>query len=264
MKKVNLSTGTTMAYVEAGNGEPIVLLHGFCGSHGYWDEVIPLLAAHGRIIAPDIRGHGSSSASEGVYSMEQLADDLAALLDELQLHQVNLFGHSLGGYVSLAFAEKYPERLLTLGLVHSTSYPDSEVAQANRLKAADSIRMNGIVPFVDELIPKLFAENHRLSMPGQLQKALEIGYGTSAAGAAGCALGMRERPDRTGVLENLDLPVLLLAGELDAVIPPEKRFPVAKGNVAALTLEGVAHMGMVEDPQAFAEGVGAFLNNSRR
>jgi 3-oxoadipate enol-lactonase len=263
MNKINLSTGTTIAYEERGDGTPIVLLHGYCGSHRYWDEVIPGLSESGRVIALDLRGHGASSATEGVYSMEQLAEDVLAVLDELKLSQVNLFGHSLGGYVALAFAEQYPERLLTLGLVHSTSFPDSEVAQANRLKAAETIRTKGIRPFIDELIPKLFSAAHRLSMPDQLQKVIDIGYVTSPEGAVGCALGMRERPDRITVLEQLDVPVLLLAGELDEVIPLEKRFPVSKANITSRTLNNVAHMGMVEAPPAFAKEIVAFLEQKR-
>jgi 3-oxoadipate enol-lactonase len=263
MNKINISTGTTIAYEERGDGTPIVLLHGYCGSHHYWDEVIPELSKVGRVITLDLRGHGESSATEGIYSMEQLAEDVLAVLDELKLSQVNLFGHSLGGYVALAFAERYPERLLTLGLVHSTSFPDSETAQANRLKAAETIRTKGISPFVDELIPKLFSAAHRSSMPDQLQKAIEIGYKTSPEGAAGCALGMRERPDRITVLEQLDVPILLLAGELDEVIPPEKRFPVAKSNITSVTLANVAHMSMFEAPQAFAAEIGSFLEQNR-
>ncbi len=263
MNKAALSTGTTVAYVEAGSGQPIVMLHGYCGSRRYWDDVLPLIASHGRIIAPDLRGHGASSAAEGVYSMELLADDLAALLDELKVSQVNLFGHSLGGYIALAFADRYPERLLTLGLVHSTSFPDGEAAQENRLKAAETIRTGGITPFVDGLIPKLFTASNRMSKTELLQKAKEIGYGTSIEGAAGCALGMRERPDRTRILEKLDVPILLLAGELDEVIPAERRFPVSKDNVISITLESVAHMGMLEDPHAFADVIGSFLERNR-
>ncbi|BBI35286.1 alpha/beta fold hydrolase [Cohnella abietis] len=263
MKKVTLSSGTTIAYEEAGNGQPIVLLHGFCGSHQYWDEVLPLLSSHGHIIAPDLRGHGASSATEGVYSMELLADELVDLLDELDLPMVNLFGHSLGGYVALAFAEKYPERLLTLGLVHSTSFPDSEAAQANRLKAVEAIKQDGINTFVEGLIPKLFVPNSSESRQELLRKAIEIGYSTSPLGAIGCSLGMRERPDRGAVLEQLQAPILLLAGERDEVIPPEKRFPVAKINVTAVTIEGVAHMGMLENPQEFAAAVGTFLERNR-
>jgi 3-oxoadipate enol-lactonase len=263
MNKVSLPTGTIIAYEERGNGIPIVLLHGYCGSRHYWDEVIPQLSEFGRVIALDLRGHGASSTTAGVYSMEQLAEDVLAVLDELKLPQVNLFGHSLGGYVALAFAERYPERLLTLGLVHSTSFPDSEAAQANRLKAAEAIRTKGVSPFVDELIPKLFSAAHRSSMPVKLQKAIAIGYETSPEGAAGCALGMSKRPDRSVVLEQLDVPILLLAGELDEIIPPEKRFPVSKANITSLTLNNVAHMGMFESPQAFAAEIVSFLEHNR-
>ncbi|QJD84339.1 alpha/beta fold hydrolase [Cohnella herbarum] len=263
MNKIKLSTGTTLAYVEAGNGRPIVVLHGFCGSHSYWDEVLPLLAVHGRVIAPDLRGHGESTAGEGVYAMEKLAEDLAALMDELELPQIDLIGHSLGGYIALAFAEKYPERLRTIGLAHSTAYPDTEQAKENRLKAASAIRQDGIVPFVDGLVPKLFTAEHRSNLSEQLGKAKAIGYGTSVDGAAGCALGMRDRRDRVDVLERLEVPILLLAGELDEVIPPDKRFPVSKDNVTKITLEGVAHMGMMENPQAFAANVGEFLERNR-
>jgi 3-oxoadipate enol-lactonase len=263
MNKVTLDNGTTIAYVEAGSGQPIVLLHGYCGSHQYWDEVIPSLSQSGRVITLDLRGHGASSAGEGVYSMEQLAEDLVQLLDKLKLPKVNLFGHSVGGYIALAFAERYPERLLTFGLVHSTSLPDGEAAQANRLKAAEAIRTKGVIPFVDELIPKLFVEAHRQSMPEQLKKAKEIGYKTSTDGAAGCALGMRERPNRSSVLEQLDVPILLLAGEFDELIPPERRFPVSKDNITSLTLGNVAHMSMMEDPQAFAAAIRSFLERNR-
>jgi 3-oxoadipate enol-lactonase len=263
MNKVTVDNGTTIAYEKAGNGQPIVLLHGYCGSHHYWDEVIPLLTPYGRVITLDLRGHGASSASDGVYSMEQLAEDLAQLLDKLKLPKVSLFGHSLGGYIALAFAERYPERLLTFGLVHSTSLPDGEAAQASRLKAAETIRTKGVTSFVDELIPKLFTATHRQSMPEQLKKAKEIGYETSPDGAAGCALGMKERPNRSSVLEQLDAPILLLAGELDEVITPDRRFPVSKENITSLTLSHVAHMSMMEDPQAFAAAIRSFLEQNR-
>jgi 3-oxoadipate enol-lactonase len=264
MNKIIVRNGTELAYMEQGEGQPIVLLHGYCGSHQYWNEVIPLLSTQGRVIAVDLRGHGASSGGDGVYSMELLAEDVVALLDELKLPKVHLIGHSLGGYVALAFAEQYPQRLLSLGLVHSTSIPDNEAAQANRLKAAESIQENGVNAFVDGLIPKLFAATHRTSMPETLTWAKEIGYGTSVAGAIGCALGMKIRPDRTSVLESLELPVLLLAGELDEVITAERRFPASRDNITALTLSRVAHMGMVEEPEPFAEAIVAFLEQNRR
>jgi pimeloyl-ACP methyl ester carboxylesterase len=265
MNKIQLSTGIVAAYEEEGTGEPIVLLHGFCGSWLYWEKVIPSLALYGRVIAPDLRGHGESSSagSEAEYDMERLADDAAALLDALDIERATIFGHSLGGYVALAFAEKYPARLQSLGLVHSTAYGDTEQAKDNRLKAVDTIREQGVAAFVDGLVPKLFAPANRENRPEWVEQAKRIGYGTSAEGAAGCALGMRARPDRVSVLEKLEMPVLLLAGQSDEVIAPEKRFPVAGPNVTAVTLEAVGHMSMLEDAAALVDSLGAFLKGSR-
>lgn len=247
-----------MFYKETGSGTPLVLLHGYCGSHRYWDEVAPMLAETYRVITPDLRGHGESQASDGVYTMELLADDVAALLDKLGIGKAVLLGHSLGGYATLAFAQKHPDRLLAFGLLHSTSYPDGEAAKANRDKAAETIAKDGVVPFVSGLVPKLFAPERRGESNPGVKKALDIGYGTSPQGAIGCALGMRDRPDRTSVLEQAELPVLLLAGEKDEVIPAERRFPVAKPNIAQVTLANVGHMGMMEAPRAFADAILAF------
>ncbi|MFC5468626.1 alpha/beta fold hydrolase [Cohnella suwonensis] len=263
MKTIELATGMTAAYREAGEGEPIILLHGYCGSGEYWNGVIGPISAYGRVIAPDFRGHGGSSAGEGTYGMEMLADDVAALMDALKLERAHLFGHSLGGYVALAFAERHPERLLSFSLVHSTAYPDADAAKANRLKAAETIAAEGVRPFVEGLVPKLFAPGHRDSRSAQLLEAIEIGYGTSAEGAIGCALGMRERPDRVLTLAETQVPVLLLAGELDEVIPAERRFPAAGDRISAVTLAGVGHMGMKEAPERFSEEIVAFLERVR-
>ncbi|WP_051317056.1 alpha/beta fold hydrolase [Ectobacillus panaciterrae] len=116
----------TISYADEGNGEPIVLLHGFCGSHAYWEKVIPELAKNCRVIAPDLRGHGKSSVTESDYSIQDMAEDIKHLLDKLETDKATIFSHSLGGYIVLAFAERYSERLKGFSLVHSTAYPDSE------------------------------------------------------------------------------------------------------------------------------------------
>lgn len=251
-----------MKFKQTGSGTPLVLMHGFCGSHRYFDDIVPLLADGYRVITPDLRGHGESEASEGAYSMELLADDVVRLLDELRIGKAIVLGHSLGGYATLALAERNPERLHAFGLLHSTSYPDGDAAKANRDKAVAAIQGDGVAAFVDGLVPKLFSPEHRGDGDALLKKGIEIGYGTSAAGAIGCALGMRDRPDRTDVLQATELPVLLLAGEKDEVIPAERRFPVAKPNVTSVLLTGAAHMGMMEQPRAFADAIRAFAQGT--
>ncbi|WP_308638473.1 alpha/beta fold hydrolase [Paenibacillus silvisoli] len=263
-----LPGGETIAYYDSApqSGESaaaaIVLLHGFCGSSAYWAEVVPALAACGRVIAPDLRGHGGSSAPrQSPYEMERFAEDLLLLARELGLAPFHLFGHSLGGYVSLAFAERQPELLKSFGLVHSTAKPDSEEAKGNRDKAAASLLADGIGPFVEGLVPKLFAPEHRTSMTDAVTHIVEIGRGTSAAGAAATALGMKARPDRTAVLEGLDVPRLLVAGSEDAVIAPANTFTVDGPHVTQSLLEGSGHMSMIEAPEQLAGELISFLKS---
>ena len=262
MPTATLKNSLQVAYTDEGEGTALLLLHGYCGSRHYWDDVLPLLRSEYRVIAPDARGHGETQATEGAYSMEQLAEDASLLLDALHVKQAFVLGHSMGGYTALAFAEKYPSQLLGLGLLHSTTYPDDENGKAGREKVAQRIEAEGIRGHIDDLIPKLFAPAHRTSMPDKLELARRIGYGTSPLGAIGGALGMKERPDRLSALEQARVPVLLLAGEADGVIGPEKRFPASGPNVKSVLLSGAGHMGMMEAPEAFADAILDFVRSS--
>jgi 3-oxoadipate enol-lactonase len=250
-----------LAYHDSGQGGiPLLLIHGFCGSSGYWQEVIPALSAVSRVIAPDLRGHGQSSAGEAPCSMDDLADDLLQLLDHLNIPQAVVFGHSLGGYITLSLAERYPQRLLGLTLVHSTAHPDAEAAKLNRDKGMANIQDNGIRPFVDGLIPKLFASAHLSSMPEHVDYALKIGYNTSAEGAIHALQAMRDRPDRNHVLEQFQSPILLIAGEDDQVVPADKVFSVVRPSIQTAIIENAGHMGMLENPEALIQRMIAFIS----
>lgn len=255
-----IANGIKLAYQEAGSGAPVLLLHGFCGSSAYWEEVIPLLGQHYRVIAPDLRGHGDSDAPDGeFYGMEQFAEDLLALLDQLKLDQVSLFGHSLGGYITLAFAEKYPKRLRAFGLIHSTAYPDDEQGKAGRDKAVQTIEQQGMEPFIDGLIPRLFAPEHVQTMPDAVEQAKQIGFATPAEGAIRTAKGMKHRIDRNHVLRSAHTPVLLLAGEQDQIISRQKSFSVASPHIRQVLLTAVGHMSMYEAPEKLTEELATFL-----
>ncbi|MBY9077062.1 alpha/beta fold hydrolase [Paenibacillus sp. HN-1] len=250
--------GSNICYSDQGQGEVIVLLHGFCGSSAYWEKVIPLLSGSYRVIAPDLRGHGSSDAPLGAYTIEQMAGDVLSLLDALDIPKVTLLGHSLGGYITLAFAQRYASRLNAFGLVHSTAYPDSEEAKEKRLKAVATIQSKGINEFVDGLVPGLFAPDTAATSPELLQRAREIGYKTPPSGAVGTALAMRERPDRRDVLSASYLPILLVAGEKDEIVPPERIFTTNSSNVAKAVIPGAGHMSMFEAPEQLAAVVKDF------
>lgn len=247
-----------LAYKEKGQGQAVVLLHGFCGSSDYWNELLPLLPGSHRFIAPDLRGHGDSGAPEGTYTMEAIADDIAQLIERLELGRAIVLGHSLGGYAALALAERRPELLAGFGLIHSTAYPDSEEGKQGRLKSIATIQDKGLPAFIDGLIPKLFASAHVQSMPDTVQEAIRIGYGTSADGAIRTLEGMRTRPDRRVVLEQAQVPVLLVAGEHDQLIPAERTFTASGDRIIQRTVAGAGHMSMMEAPQELATAVTSF------
>lgn len=209
-----------------------------------------------RIIAPDLRGHGASDAPLGPYSMDRMADDVLSLLDHLEIPQCYLLGHSMGGYIALSFAQRHPSRLKGFGLIHSTGYPDSEEAREKRLKSVSAIQSEGITAFVDGLIPGLFAPGAEAQL---LQRAREIGYRTPPQGAAGAALAMRERPDRRDVISATALPVLLIAGTDDGVVPPERTFTSDNANVTKATIAGAGHMSMFEAPERLSEIIKDFV-----
>ncbi|MBT2292477.1 alpha/beta hydrolase [Paenibacillus albidus] len=256
--------GSNICYSDQGKGEVIVLLHGFCGSAEYWEKVIPELSGNYRVIAPDLRGHGASEAPLGAYRIEQMADDVLSLLNKLEISEVILLGHSLGGYITLSFAQRHASRLKGFGLIHSTGYADSEEAKEKRLKSVSTIQNDGITAFVDGLVPGLFAPETAETTPHLVERTKEIGYKTPPQGAAGVALAMRERPDRRDVISASELPILLVAGGKDGLIPAERTFTSDKKNVTQATIAGAGHMSLYEAPEQLAAIIREFAEAAAR
>ncbi|MGG6313949.1 alpha/beta fold hydrolase [Paenibacillus macerans] len=258
MDKITVN-GSTIAYEQQGQGETVVLLHGFCGSSAYWEKVQPLLADQYQVIAPDLRGHGGSHAPLGAYSIEQMADDVAGLLEALGIAKYTLLGHSMGGYVALSLAQRYASRLNAYGLIHSTGFPDSDEAKEKRVQAVSLIRSEGITKFVDGLVPGLFSPDTVDKLQSEVDRVKEIGYRTPPQGAAGAALAMRERADRRDVMDDPVLPLLLVAGENDAVVPMARLFTAEGPHVTKAVIKGAGHMSMYEAPEQLYAVLSDFL-----
>lgn len=256
------TTNSNIAYIEEGQGEVLLFIHGFCGSSEYWNEVIHELSTDYRVIAIDLPGHGESKNHNGVLDIDQYASVIKSFLEELKIEKVTMFGHSLGGYITLAFAESYSQYLNGFSLIHSTSFPDSEEAKKGRTASAGKIDKDGIDPFIDGLVPKLFApenvETHRQS----LTKVKKIGYETSPEGAKDALNAMKVRKDRTEVLANTKLPVLLIAGESDQLIPADKTFTASGENFKHVVIKGAGHMSMYEAPEKLSSAILSYLNQA--
>ncbi|WP_160722844.1 alpha/beta fold hydrolase [Bacillus sp. USDA818B3_A] len=256
-KKSAVLNDSTIKYIDKGAGKPILLLHGFCGSSGYWSEIIPSLSENYRVIAPDLPGHGGSTTALQNYSISDIADVMKELLVKLNLDQVTMFGHSLGGYITLAFAEKYSESLSGFSLVHSTAFPDAEEAKKGRTANIEKVKNEGIQSLIDGLVPKLFSPDHLDE--AYVETAKEIGYQTPPDGAMATLAAMRDRPDRNKVLEAASLPVLLIAGEKDQIIPTEKTFSVSKANIKQVIIKDSGHMSMYENPSDLIAAIKDFV-----
>lgn len=249
---MNKTKNSKLCYIDTGKGNKTLLfIHGFCGSHEYWSDIIAELKDEYRVVAVDLRGHGASEEIGKSFLIEDMAADIASFLEDLKIGQVYMFGHSLGGYVTLAFAERFPGKLSGFSLIHSTAFPDDEAGKEGRLKSVEKIEMDGIPAFIDGLVPKLFAH----SDDPNIEHTKEIGYKTSESGAIGSLHAMRNRTDRNHVLKDTKLPVLLVAGEQDKVIPAEKTFSVKGSHINEVILEGSGHMGMVEAPNRLIEEI---------
>jgi len=238
---------SSLAYTDSGAGIPLVLIHGFCESKSIWQEFESELFSHFRVISLDLPGFGESPQLP-LTTIETFADAVNGLLLELSIKKCVLVGHSLGGYVSLAFGEKYPDKLLGLGLFHSTAFADPEEKKQNRNKTIEFLKVNGVPAFIEPFVPGLFYPKYRKNHATAIHKLIEIGLGTSALSIIATTEAMRDRIDRTSVLKSLDVPVLFIVGKNDNAVPLESsllQISLAK-TTHVLILDETAHMGMFE------------------
>jgi pimeloyl-ACP methyl ester carboxylesterase len=246
--------GIRLVYDRRGKGTPLVLLHGYPLDHHLWDEVVPLLQDQFDVILPDLRGFGGSSTVDSFYTMEDIASDIAGLLDFLGIPKAVIVGHSMGGYVALAFARLYPERVTGLGLVSSQVLADTPAKREDRFKTAAEVADKGIATVVEAMTPKFTSDTHlqefaRNSMERQ-QPAAYIG----------ALKAMGERVDSTPFLSRMDYPVVIVHGDADNLIPIDRAREVKAALPSAYLVEisGAGHMPMMESPEKTAEALRHF------
>ncbi len=232
--------------------ETLVLLHGFMENLSIWEDLEKSLSKEFTLLKIDLPGHGQSEVMGKIQSMESMAEEVNAVIEDLELGKVHLLGHSMGGYTALAFAEKFPEKLKSITLFFSSTLADSEEKKSIRKRSLEIIDTNFSL-FVNTSIPNLFSENEKDILEGKINIAKEIALSTNPEGVKATQLGIAERPDRTNVLEEFQEKILIITGKQDNAVKAEtfmKHIP-NKSNIKTYMLD-CGHNGHWEKPEICA------------
>ena len=260
-KKVARLRGIEMAYDDAGGGTPVVLLHGFPFDRSMWDEQARALGATCRVVAPDLRGQGETTLGDAEATMEEMAADVAALLDELNVARAVVGGLSMGGYVALAFYRAFRARVLALVLADTRPQADTEEARRTREETARRALQEGMGPIADTMLPKLLSGETRARRPDVVERVRAMVLAAQPEGAAAALRGMALRRDQTDLLPEVDVPTLIVVGRDDAVTPPADAGAMRdkiRGS-RLVVIEGAGHLSNVERPEEFNLALGDFL-----
>jgi pimeloyl-ACP methyl ester carboxylesterase len=262
-KIINYGSSPIFFRIE-GEGFPVVLIHGFAEDGTIWQNQIAYLAKSFKLIIPDLPGSGNSPFNSRSETIDDLADCINFILDKEQISACIIIGHSLGGYITLAFAEKYPEKLKAFGLFHSTAYADSEEKKLARKKGIEFIKKYGSGDFIKQSVPNLFADDLNQKKPEIVNELIERYNNFNPDSLVSYYDAMMKRPDRTQQLKSFKKPVLFIAGEKDKAVPIEHS--LQQSYLPELCyfhiLMGAAHMGMFETVNLSNEIVNDFLKQA--
>jgi 3-oxoadipate enol-lactonase len=268
--------GRRIGYDDSGgSGVPLVLLHGFPLDRTVWEEQLPALAGT-RVIRVDLRGCGESEPSDGPALMEVLAGDVAGLLDALHVERAALAGHSIGGYVALAFFRMFAERVAGLALVASHvaedagRNPGADPAQrelaAGRDALAERLESDGTMDAaVESYLPRYFAPRVYRERPEIVERGRAVMQRQNPGGCAQLVRGMKERLDSHDLLADIAVPALVLAGGADSYLDPRTLRETAAVIAGAefVVLDDVGHLPMWEAPDATSDALAAFAQRAR-
>jgi len=260
MQKTATFKKGTVAFSDTGKGAAVVLLHGYLGSKELWRGAIENLAKSYRVIAVDLPGHGNTQCFGYVHSMELMARCVKKVLDSLRLKKYIIIGHSMGGYVALAFAELFPENLKGLGLLHSTALADNEEKKKDRSRAIKLVKADKRV-YTKGTIKNLFATKNLKYLKEEISFATKIALNVTKQGAVAALEGMKDRSNRDVILGIVEYPVLMVIGQHDNILPYESLLEQSETikHKHVLLLEHDGHMGFLESPLVVNKSIRKFL-----
>ncbi|MCP9455467.1 MAG: alpha/beta hydrolase [Nitrospira sp.] len=252
--------GISLAYSDHGKGLPLIFLHAFPLNRTMWEPQVEALSTEFRTITVDLRGHGESDAPLWRYTLDQAADDVAALMDHLSIDQAALVGLSMGGYILFAFYRRYANRVKGLVLANTRAQADTEEGKQLRFRMAQIAYRQGPAVVADLMIPKLLSPLALETKPTLVQKVRAIIERTEVSGIAGDLMAMAERPDSIPLLRSMTCPVHIIAGEMDQATPPADAQLMADciPHSHLTIIAGAGHLSNLEQPDDFNQAVRKF------
>mgnify|MGYP006282337913 FL=1 len=257
--------GHLVRFSDTGSGDALVLLHGFLESLEIWNDFIAKLSSSFRVICIDLPGHGGSKCIGEEHSMDMMADVVKNILDGLSIRKAVIAGHSMGGYVAVNFAHRYPETLSGLLLFHSHASADSEETARNRDRTIRAVEGDHI-EFTRAMIPQLFAEENIPVFKHRIVELQKRASGMTKEGIIAALRGMKNRPDRTGTLRKSKVPVGFIIGKKDPRIPLDMIMNqvTLPRHSEMLLLDDTGHMGFIESPDITLKFLHHFATVSSR
>lgn len=251
--------GKKIAFIDRGEGPCLVLLHGFTESSNIWKQYLRHLSKQFRVVAVDLPGFGKSDCLGEIHTMDLMAETVCQVLRELKIRTCVMVGHSMGGYVALAFARLYPTLLKGMCIFHSHPFADTPEGVINRERAIEVIRADKF-NFVLQFIPSLFPEGSHETYRKQIDSLIKEGSSLSKEAILAATRGMKERPDSVELLKSLSIPVLFILGMKDTRIPMERagEMILLPKHSESFILQDVAHMGFYEAPEITRKVLGDF------
>ena len=249
---------TAISYSDIGKGSTVVLLHGFLENKTMWNDLAPNLSKKNRVLSIDFLGHGETECLGYVHSMEENAEIVKAVLSHLKIRKAVIIGHSMGGYVALAFAEMFPTTIKGLVLLNSTAKEDSHERKINRDRAIKAVKQN-YINFVRMSIANLFSENKRDQLKNEIENVKLEALKTPLQGIVASLEGMKIRKDRQFILKETDFSKLLILGKNDGVLLYKDHFSQIIDTNTELISFPEGHMSHIENKDELEKVIDNFL-----
>jgi pimeloyl-ACP methyl ester carboxylesterase len=251
----------TIHYEVSGKGYPVVFLHGYGQTHRIWDNYRAKLSGRYKVITPDLPGFGQSDSLPYELSLDMVANSIYDCLKKLNISECIIMGHSLGGYVTLEIAKRFPNIVSHIGLIHSSALADTKEKKESRVKAIEFIQRNGVTKFIESFVPTLFHENNRAQLKDTIQSLINDGSKLEEKTLTDYMLAMHDRSDSLNFIKEFEGSILFVYGEEDSSIP----VAISKSQIKFMkhpylkNLPKTGHMGMFEEEDEVYKAISKFI-----